>query len=398
MKFSVLLPTRNRLDLLARAIETVRRQDYEDWEIIVSDNASEEDVAGYVHSLNDRRIKYFRTDKFVPVTENWNNAIDRSDGDYVIMLGDDDGLMKGYFSTLSGLIRKFDGPDFIYTNAFLYAYPNVMPGVPEGFLRTYSRRGMFESAQEPYWLERSKAIDLVNHSLDFRVMFDYNMQFSLVSRRLIGEMKRYGTFYQSPYPDYYASNAMMLKARRILVVPQPLVAIGISPKSFGFYYFNDAEASGNTFLQNLPDQRMVERLKDVFLPGPDMNTSWLIAMETVAMNFAEEFELNVRYGRYRYIQICAVFAGLAMGRESSREYYGKLREKLTLVERILYAPPFLLMTKIPVARIRQSLVRRLLLSTKSHPEIHMPRVKGDFKTILDVFEQVDATSYTEIPE
>jgi glycosyltransferase involved in cell wall biosynthesis len=42
MKFSVLLPTRNRLNLLSYAIETVIRQDYSDWEIIISDNCSEE--------------------------------------------------------------------------------------------------------------------------------------------------------------------------------------------------------------------------------------------------------------------------------------------------------------------------------------------------------------------
>ena len=34
MKFSVLLPTRDRLELLRLAVETVRRQDYDDWEII----------------------------------------------------------------------------------------------------------------------------------------------------------------------------------------------------------------------------------------------------------------------------------------------------------------------------------------------------------------------------
>ena len=100
MKFSVLLPTHNRRDLLARAIETVRCQDYDDWEIIVSDNFSDEDITGYVQSLGEPRIKYFRTEGFVPVTDNWNNALDKCDGDYVIMLGDDDCLMKCYFSTL----------------------------------------------------------------------------------------------------------------------------------------------------------------------------------------------------------------------------------------------------------------------------------------------------------
>ena len=398
MKFSALLPTRNRLDLLARAIETVRRQDYENWEIIVSDNFSEEDVAGYIRSLADPRIKYFRTDRFVPVTDNWNNAIDKSDGDYVIMLGDDDGLMKGYFSTLSGLINEFDAPDFIYTNAFLYAYPDVMPGVPDGFLRTYSRREMFKSAHEPYWLERDKAMGLVEHSLNFRVMFDYNMQFSLVSRRLIEGMKQYGAFYQSPYPDYYASNAMLLKAKRILVVPQPLVTIGISPKSFGFYYFNDAEASGNSFLKNLPDQAMIDRLQEVFLPGPDMNTSWLVSMETLALNFAKEFDLRVKYSRYRYIQICSVYAGLIMGRESAKNIYRQLNEKLSIVERMIYAWPFLLLSNMHLGRFRQALAHRVLSSARSHPKIHMPKVEGEFKTILDVFEKVDPASYAETRE
>src|SRR5207245_7033676 len=51
VRFSVLLPTRNRLEYLRLAIETVRRQDYQDWEIIVSDNDSEQDVEGWIAGL-----------------------------------------------------------------------------------------------------------------------------------------------------------------------------------------------------------------------------------------------------------------------------------------------------------------------------------------------------------
>ena len=398
MKFSVLLPTRNRLDLLARAIETVRRQDYDNWEVIVSDNFSEEDVVGYIHSLNDSRIKYFRTASFIPVTENWNNAIDKSDGDYVIMLGDDDGLMRGYFSTLNELIKKFDAPDFIYTNAFLYAYPNVIPSVPEGFLRTYGRKDMFKSACAPYWLERNNALELVKYSLDFRLRFDYNMQFSLVSRGLINGMKQYGAFYQSPYPDYYASNAMMLKARRILVVPQPMITIAISPKSFGFYYFNDAEASGNSFLKNLPDQSMVDRLRGIFLPGPDMNTSWLVSMETLAQNFGGEFDLHVSYERYRLLQICAVYAGKIMRKESALSVLMQLKHKMNLREKMLYGMPFSILAFLTPSHMRTIISSRILSLTKLHPRIHMPKVAGNFDTILDVFEQVDPNSYVEVEE
>ena len=392
MKFSVLLPTRNRLDLLSRAIETVRRQDYHDWEIIVSDNYSEENIADYILSLGDERIKYFRTDSFVPVTDNWNNAIEKSDGDYVIMLGDDDGLMAGYFSTLFNLIEKFDSPDFIYTNAFLYAYPGVLPGVPEGFLKTYYRREIFQSAYEPFWLEKHKAMMFVQSSLNFRVTFDYNMQFSLVSRKIIEEMKLYGSFYQSPYPDYYASNAIMFKAERILVVPEPLVTIGISPKSFGYYYFNDAEADGNAFLKNIPDQALVHRLQNVILPGTDMNTSWLISMETLA----EKFGLKVQYSRYRYIQACVVYAGVILGKDKAKQVYLQLKRKLTVGERVRYGMLFSLLSKVAPKRYRPALSDKILSSADSHPACYMPNLKGKFNTILEVFERVNPNKYEEL--
>ena len=395
MKFSVLLPTRNRLDLLTRAIETVRRQDYDNWEIIVSDNFSEEDVAGYVKSLGDLRIKYFRTDRFIPVTDNWNNALDNSNGDYIIMLGDDDCLMKGYFSTLSRVIENFNLPDFIYTSAFLYAYPEVIPGIPDGFLRTYNKRKIFQSARVPFWLDRNKAMEFAKDSLNFRVTFDYNMQFSLVSRKLVDEMKRYGPFYQSPYPDYYASNAMMLKAERILVVPLPLVTIGISPKSFGYYYFNDAECDGNEFLNNHPDKDMVCKLQEVILPGNTMNTSWLVSMQTLALNLSKEFDLKVHYSRYRYIQICSVYEGLIMGRKSARCIYRQLKEKMTIGERVFYGLPLSFLAKISHGLLRTTISNRIISSTGSHPKIHMPKVEGEFKTILDVYEQVVPGSYVE---
>jgi len=396
MKFSVLLPTRNRLDLLALAIETVRRQDYDDWEIIVSDNFSDEDIEGHLRSLEEPRIKYFRTNSFVPVTDNWNNALDKSSGDYIIMLGDDDGLMRGYFSNIVRIIEIFKSPDFVYTSAFLYTYPNVMPGSPEGFLNIYNRRKIYQSAKAPFWLNKENAINFAKDSLDFRVTFDYNMQFSLVSRKLIDAMKPYGPFYQSPYPDYYASNAMMLKAERILVVPKPLVTIGISPKSFGFYYINDAEDAGNEFLNNLPDQAMVSRLKNVILPGTVMNTSWLISMETIANNFSKEFGLKVNYARYRFIQICSIYAGVIIGRDSIKKARALLREKMHFGEWLRYGLMLSIIAKFTPERYRMNISRRVQFASGSHPGVFMPIVAGEFNTILDVFEQVDPENYEKL--
>lgn len=385
--FSVLIPTHNRLELLSRAIETVRRQDYPHWEIVVSDNFSHNEVSIYVKSLGDSRIKYIRTDKFIPVTENWNNALNHSTGDYIIMLGDDDCLLNGYFSTLNHMIDKYNSPDFIYTGALLYAYPKVIPGCDYGFLRSYQNRRIYQGKRNEFLLNSDEAKQLVMDSMDFRVEFDYNMQFSLVSRKLVEKLKEYGPFYQSPYPDYYASNAIMLLAERILVVPASLVTIGISPKSFGFYYFNDAEDEGNKFLNNLPDKKMVSRLQKIILPGPTMNTSWLIAMETLAIQLGHKLQLKPNYKRYRLIQILSIFSGLLTDKPSAKRAYAQLKSKMTLLEWQKLGIPLLIKTKFTHNKDRAVVAQQIQQSTESHPSVVMPEITGDFQTILDVFEQ-----------
>ncbi len=137
MIFSVLLPTRNGLQYLKYAIASVLGQNYENWEVIVSDNASEEDIAGYIRSLNESRIKYTRSEEFLSVTENWNRCLEQSQGDYLIMLGDDDIILKNYFQIMSRLLSSYHRPALIYADAFLYAYPKVLPHAPNGLFQPF---------------------------------------------------------------------------------------------------------------------------------------------------------------------------------------------------------------------------------------------------------------------
>lgn len=302
MKFSVLLPTRNRLKYLTYAIDSVLKQDYNDWEIAISDNDSEENIEDYIHSLNDPRIKYYRTESFCPVTDNWNNAVDKSSGDYVIMLGDDDCLLDGYFSHCLSLIQQHDCPEMIYCSAYTYTYPGILQRAPQGELIQFGYAPFLMQQQKPFILDKSQTLKLVHKILNFNVAVNFNMQHSLVSRRLVQELQKYGKFYQSPYPDYYATTALLLKAKRILAVPEPLVVIGVCPKSFGCAYWNNQEKQGVEFL-GIKHHHLSKNISKYMLSGTDMNISWLIAMEAVFENFGREYALKVGYTKFRLLQI-----------------------------------------------------------------------------------------------
>jgi glycosyltransferase involved in cell wall biosynthesis len=393
MKFSVLLPTRNRLEYLRYAVETVRRQDYDDWEIIISDNFSEQDVGTYVQSLNEPRIKYFRTEHAVSVTDNWNNALNRSTGDYVVMLGDDDCLMKRYFTTALDLIQQHDQPDLIYAAALIYAYPGVLPNSPDGYLHTHPGARFIQTADAPFFLARCRRVELVRQFLDFRMMINCNMQHSLMSRQLINSLRVAGEVFQSPYPDHFATNCSLLVAERVLVDPRPRTAIGISPKSHGFYHFNHREVEGTRFLGGTPSSTVADRLRDVVLPSSQFNTSWLFAAEAIKDNFGADFDLRVGYRRYRWLQILHAYREHYMERRLSRGEIGRLKERMRLWEKVVYgAGFFMLLTSLKMVppRHRSRVLNRLFFElTRQYTRMQFSMSKQHFSNILEVFEQAD---------
>jgi len=402
----VLLPTRDRLEFLRFAIHSILNQDYDDWEVIISDNFSEQDVAAYVKSLNEPRIKYFRTTSFVPVTENWNNALAKSCGDYVIMLGDDDCLMKGYFTAMCHLFKQFPSPDFVYTSGYIYAYPGVLPSCPEGFLDAFPNAAFLQSKRKPFWLPRDEASRLVQQAMDFRVLFAYNMQYACISRRIIKRLQNKGDFFQSPYPDYYAMITLMLNADKILACPYPLVAIGISPKSFGFYYFNRREQEGLKFLNNSSASQVEQRIRKMFLPGTNMNTSWLVSMELVRTNYEDEFPLTVNYDRYRLVQIFQVYKDWLTNPSFEDTEMAQLWRLMSVKEKIIYGAPFhiafgftLLCKRVFLTRMVSTLGRpafrwldRLI---NPRPDWSPQLVKGKFQSIKEVFDQINPAEHQQ---
>jgi glycosyltransferase involved in cell wall biosynthesis len=379
MTISILLPTRNRLDYLKLAIETVRRQSSSDWEIVISDNDSEQDIAGYVASLGDERIRYSRTAGFLPVTENWNTALAMSTGDYVVMMGDDDALLPGYLARMDEIIERFGDPDLVYVGSLLFTYPGVDPRHPGGFLAANSYAEFLGEQSEPFVLGRERALDAVRRSMDFRHAFNFNMQLSLVSRALIDSLERCGSFFQSPFPDFYATCVALVKAEEIVVDPRPQVVIGVTPKSYGFFHLNEREQEGRALLG-------AERQSTPQLPGTNINEGWLRAMEAIEHNYGDELGLRVSRRRYRLLQAGHVYTRRFRGVGTDAEL-AELNASLGTGERLLFAAAH------AAARVLARLLPKALWDRVSrralgqYPAWEPAREEGRYADILEVFEQ-----------
>ncbi len=402
MKFSVVIPTRNRLDLLKYAVTSVIQQNYNDWEIIISDNASTEDIEGYIKSLNDPRIKYSRSAEFLSITESWNRCINLSTGDYILMIGDDDIILKNYFQIAHNLIEKFEQPDLIYTNAFLYAYPNVIPEFPEGTFQSFGSLHAMPKHEVPFWLDQTCKLKILQETLKFNAIYSTNMQHALIHRPLLKKVTREGKFFHSPYPDIYAMSAIFLEAERLLIYPKELVVVGISTKSHGYYFINkkDTEAMGLLNIKN--EMKEISSLRSVLLPGSIVFNFWLGAIELFKLHFPlKKYNLNLDYQTYRKIQISYVLWNKA----GAPDQFIELIKNMTFSEKFsnIYYPKIRSFTRnsLPHFFIKAWDRLRSLMQTPPPPSTTysplnpppgylIPGPKPyQFATILEIFEQVE---------
>jgi hypothetical protein len=386
MTFSALLPTRNRLEYLRFAVESVLRQDDPDWELVISDNDSEDDIAGYAASLGDDRVRYVRTDSFVPVTENWNNALRHSTGDYFVMLGDDDALLPGYFTAMRRHVERFGAPEAVYTSAMLYAYPGVDAAAPRGYLQPYGYASFLRGATEPFVLDPAAARRAVAQAMDFRVRFGFNMQFALVARALADRIAGEGDFFRSPFPDYFAMNMVMLRAAPLLVDPAPRVVIGVTPRSYGFFHANRREGEARSFLQG----ESAPAADDGLLPGTNINNGWLQAMQAVS-RAAGDPELRPNRRRYRMLQALYVYEHHYFG-AITRAELDELRVRLRRRERVLYDAAFAVAAV--VARVLPPVARRaarhaFALAQRQTPYWRPGRDPGEYRDMGEVLDRFE---------
>ncbi|MGB9201661.1 glycosyltransferase, partial [Methanobacterium sp.] len=101
---SVIMPTYNRLYIIKRAIDSVLKQTYTNFELIIIDDGSTDDTEkmikkDYEASINNGKIKYFKQEKS-GVNPARNNALSRATGNIIAYLDSDNYWLETYLENM----------------------------------------------------------------------------------------------------------------------------------------------------------------------------------------------------------------------------------------------------------------------------------------------------------
>lgn len=118
-RYSILLPS-FRARFLNVCLESILRQTEPDFELIVVDDASPEDLESIVFSFQDPRIRYFRNATGCGaehLVDNWNICLGYARGEFVLNMGDDDILEPRCLEAFGELIARHPDQDVYHMRA-----------------------------------------------------------------------------------------------------------------------------------------------------------------------------------------------------------------------------------------------------------------------------------------
>lgn len=121
MRFSILIPAYKK-KYLEIAIQSVLSQTFDDWELVVLNDCSPEDIKTIISKYDDKRIAYYENDEncgAVNVVDNWNKCLKLSSGEYVICIGDDDVLDHEALAVYDELIKKHPDVGVFHTSSII---------------------------------------------------------------------------------------------------------------------------------------------------------------------------------------------------------------------------------------------------------------------------------------
>ncbi len=112
---SVCLPTYNRATLLRESLSSVLGQTFRDLEVIVSDNASEDDTESVVRSFADPRVVYLKNAANVGAVPNINRSYQQARGEFIAFCPDDDLMLPENLARKVDVLRKHPSVGLVHS-------------------------------------------------------------------------------------------------------------------------------------------------------------------------------------------------------------------------------------------------------------------------------------------
>jgi glycosyltransferase involved in cell wall biosynthesis len=232
--FTVIIPQKDRAEYLIHTLKTCSIQDYPNFEIVVSDDWSEDNSVEVVRELmkKDSRIKLFAHERHLGMRENFEFALNQVKDGYVMALGGDDALVPGCIWRMYEILVSTKRELLTWTPAG-FTYPDHEDGKNIFYVKRQKNEGV-EFINSKNFLNKISRTFL--YQIDECPMLFMK---AVVSTSLIKKVKSRtsdNSFYYCATPDGFSGVVLAGEVEDYAFTCEPLSIGGTTVKSQGRNY------------------------------------------------------------------------------------------------------------------------------------------------------------------
>jgi glycosyltransferase involved in cell wall biosynthesis len=231
---SIVIPTKNRQRYCLSAIKSILNLNDERIQIVIQDNSDNESLKSQLPvNYSENRLKYRYYDGVISFVDNFNRAIELSDGEYVCIIGDDDGINPEIID--AALWAKANDVACITGSlSASYRWDNV--GERKKFFIKLPSSSLtltkFTGNASIVDLESSLQSLMKNGCTNYMEFNFPKLYHGIVSKKALENLKKLsGNYLKGLSPDIYASIALACTVNKFVVVDYPLTIPGVCAES-----------------------------------------------------------------------------------------------------------------------------------------------------------------------
>ena len=323
-RFSLIIPTRQRADTLAFALETAVAQTHPDVEIVVQNNGNDPATNDLVATIASPRVVLRSSAKILPMADNWEAALAASSGDFLAFIGDDDGIMPDACAICDEVLSPRPSIGALHWTPHYYDWPNS--------LRSVARNRLVVNLPGPTSGTIRRCRELLLQLYEGTVGWTdmpliYNGAF--VRREVIDKVRAAcgGRYFAGPIPDVHSGIANLWAMRQFLHIDRPLSICGASGHSNGNAHFVGSSGEPLQHRFHAENPSLHATVEKYFHDTTNMEltiASALLTAKEVFFQYDPAIALNLRNVLLRM--------GLGANRDPSR-YHQTLREMRQVADR-----------------------------------------------------------------
>ena len=112
------MPTYNRANYIGETIESVRNQTYNNWELIIVDDGSEDNTGEIISRIKDERIRFYKAGRIAINGKIKNIGIEKANGELIAFIDSDDLWAETKLEKQVAALQEYPEAAFSLTGGF----------------------------------------------------------------------------------------------------------------------------------------------------------------------------------------------------------------------------------------------------------------------------------------